>query len=213
MPSYVVTGASRGIGLEFIRQLSTNPDNLVIGLVRNVPDTLARLDDEDTTTSRRKNLHILPADLTSPSSLSKAAEALAKLLPSDSGLDNLIGNAALIAENTALKTLTSADPEVLLKDLDDSWTVNVVGNVHLVNTFLPLLRRSTNTKKKVVAIISSGMADLDLINTSKVAYGAPYSMSKAALNVAVAKYNAELADQGFLFMAISPGVVDTGNCE
>ncbi|KAJ7837360.1 hypothetical protein B0H14DRAFT_2791503 [Mycena olivaceomarginata] len=36
-----------------------------------------------------------------------------------------------------------------------------------------------------------------------------YSISKAALNVVVAKYAAQFKANGFIFLAISPGIVDT----
>jgi NAD(P)-dependent dehydrogenase (short-subunit alcohol dehydrogenase family) len=38
---------------------------------------------------------------------------------------------------------------------------------------------------------------------------APYTISKAALNALVAKYNVAYRSQGILFMSISPGFVDT----
>ena len=204
MPSYVVTGASRGLGLEFIRQLSDQQDSVVIGLVRNKRDTEKRLGED----AWRKNLHVIEADLQKISSLQKAADAVGKV--TGGSLDYLIGNAAWLGGENAFRTLTELQPDVLKKQLDDAMEVNVVGNVYLINTFLPLLRQS-NTKK--IAMISTGMADLDLINTAKETSSSAYSMSKAALNVAVAKYNAELSGEGFLFMSISPGVVDTGGMD
>ena len=54
------------------------------------------------------------------------------------------------------------------------------------------------------------MADADFINQVDITIAAPYSISKAALNVAVAKYNALYRSEGILFMAISPGLVNTG---
>lgn len=39
---------------------------------------------------------------------------------------------------------------------------------------------------------------------------APYCISKAAMNMAVAKFSAQYVDQGVLFTTIAPGDVDTG---
>lgn len=47
--------------LEFIRQLSNDPSNTVVGLVRNKTSTLESLDPE---LKQRTNLHILQADIT-----------------------------------------------------------------------------------------------------------------------------------------------------
>jgi NAD(P)-dependent dehydrogenase (short-subunit alcohol dehydrogenase family) len=89
-----------------------------------------------------------------------------------------------------------------------SFKVNVVGNVHLFNLFLPLLQKGS--VKKVIAI-STGMADIELIRKYEIDIGGPYSISKAALNAAVAKYSAQYQKDGILFMSISPGLVDTGH--
>lgn len=53
------------------------------------------------------------------------------------------------------------------------------------------------------------MADIDLINESEVEVAGPYSVSKAAANVVIAKYNAALKNEGILFLSISPGYVAT----
>ena len=99
------------------------------------------------------------------------------------------------------------DPQTLIKDLQISFDVNVIGVINTVNVFVPLLRQG---REKKVFTLSTGMADIDLINQIDIAVAAPYSISKAALNVAVAKYSALYKSEGILFMAVSPGFVDTG---
>lgn len=85
---------------------------------------------------------------------------------------------------------------------------NVIGNVNLFNLFMPLILKG---QQKKVAFISSGHADLEFIRTSEIESNAPYSVNKAAGNIVVAKFGAEYAKQGVLFISISPGVVDTGH--
>ena len=99
------------------------------------------------------------------------------------------------------------DPQTLIKDLRASFETNVIGVINTVNTFIPLLRKG---QEKKVFTLSTGAADIDLINQVDIADAAPYAISKAALNAAVAKYNALYKKEGILFMAISPGLVDTG---
>ena len=89
----------------------------------------------------------------------------------------------------------------------DSFNVNVVGVVKTINAFMPLIQQST--VKKVITI-STGMADFDLVNEFEIDNAAPYSISKSAANMVVAKYNARYKKDGILFLAISPGLVDTG---
>jgi NAD(P)-dependent dehydrogenase (short-subunit alcohol dehydrogenase family) len=84
---------------------------------------------------------------------------------------------------------------------------NVVGNIHLFNIFLPLVLKG---KVKKVVAISSGVADLDLINDLEIDTMPLYAASKASLNVIVAKFNAQYKRDGVLFLSISPGVVEVG---
>lgn len=87
-------------------------------------------------------------------------------------------------------------------------TTNVLGNIQLYNLFMPQIL--AGDVKKVVSI-STGMADLDLVNTYEVYMGPLYSASKAALNLITAKFSAQYKKDGVLFLSLSPGFVDTGN--
>ncbi|KAF6224741.1 hypothetical protein HO133_009934 [Letharia lupina] len=202
MPSYVVTGASRGLGLQFVSTLSSDTQNVVIGLVRN--KTAA---EKAFGKAVPKNLSFLEADITDLDALKSAATETARL--TGGGLDYLINNAALISNTSRYRTLGdfADDPQTLIKDLQVSFEINVIGVINTVNTFIPLLRRG---REKKVFTLSTGVADVDFLNQLDIAVSAPYSISKGAVNVAVAKYNALYKSEGILFMAISPGLVDTG---
>ena len=86
--------------------------------------------------------------------------------------------------------------------------VNVVGNIHLFNLFIPLIRKGQ--AKKVIAI-SSGQGSLEIIPKLKIKVASLYAISKAGLNTAVAKFGVQYAEEGILFMSICPGMVDTGH--
>ncbi|KAK5089760.1 hypothetical protein LTR70_006602 [Exophiala xenobiotica] len=204
MSSYVVNGASRGIGFEFLRQLSSNPANTVIGIVRDVKSTGAKV----TAEINRSNVHIVQGDLDSYESLKKASEATASI--TGGSLDYLISNGARLPEDSNFVGFgeLGKNPAALEEELMAGCKTNVVGNVHLFNLFLPLILKG---QQKKVITISSGHADLDLISKYEIEVTGPYAVGKAATNAVVAKFGAEYAKDGVLFMSISPGVVDTGH--
>jgi NAD(P)-dependent dehydrogenase (short-subunit alcohol dehydrogenase family) len=77
----------------------------------------------------------------------------------------------------------------------------------LYNLFLPLILKG---KIRKVVAITTGLADIDLTLKYGLYEAAPYAISKAAMNMATAKFQAEYEKDGVLFLGISPGVVDTG---
>jgi NAD(P)-dependent dehydrogenase (short-subunit alcohol dehydrogenase family) len=139
-------------------------------------------------------------------SLTAAAAQVSKL--TNDSLDVLIVNGAYNnAETFKIKPSAFAGQEDLLrKDLIASIDVNVLGVVHSINAFLPLIRKGIFKK---IIVISTGLADVDVTINSENPMSVVYSTSKAALNMIVAKYAAELKSEGVILLALSPGVVNT----
>ncbi|KAJ4062536.1 hypothetical protein NW761_012500 [Fusarium oxysporum] len=99
------------------------------------------------------------------------------------------------------------DPEHLVKNLQDSFNVNVIGNFHLFNHFTPLVLKGQG--KKVIAI-SSSMSDIDFIRQFEIEPAPAYAISNAGSSVLTAKFAARYAKEGVLFMSIYPGSVNSG---
>ncbi|PHH86368.1 hypothetical protein CDD83_10353 [Cordyceps sp. RAO-2017] len=205
MPSYVITGVSRGLGFEFLRQLCQDSGNTVIGLVRDKPSTDKRVADELKAPS---NVHVLQADITDYSSLEKAVAAVSEI--TGGSLDYLVANAGFVSTWDAYDPIgvLGQSPQKLEEDFLRSFRTNVIANIHLINLFMPLILRG---RVKKVIHVSTGHADLDPIKDYDADVASGYAMSKAAMNVAVAKFSAQYRKDGVLFISISPGVVDTGH--
>ncbi|EPQ50278.1 NAD P-binding protein [Gloeophyllum trabeum ATCC 11539] len=202
MPSYVVTGAARGIGFGFLKKLSEDPNNTVFGLVRK----LSTSTDAKELASKRPNVHILQADIVDDKALAAAAEEVAKV--TGGSLDVLINNAG-VQDLGYLNADIDGFPnfETLKKDLFATLEVNVYGVMITILTFIPLLKKSSI--KKVVTL-SSAMCDLDFINGTGMTTSVSYSISKGAVNVAMAKFAAKFKDDGIIFLSICPGLTSTG---
>ncbi|KAJ7625302.1 hypothetical protein DFH06DRAFT_742295 [Mycena polygramma] len=197
MPSYVVTGAARGIGFAFVNELSADSSNSVFALVRNKATATQLLN------LSRKNVMVLQADITDPKALELAATEVSKV--TGGKLDYLINNAG--KNNCPGFTIDNfPSPEAVEEDMLDHFKTNTIGVVHATNAFLPLLKNGT-TKKVITS--SSPLADLDVTLAGEFPGQASYSISKAALNMVVAKYAARYKADGFVFLSLSPGVVNT----
>lgn len=188
---------------QYLKTLSRDPSNTIIGLVRTLGPTEAQV-----ATDKFPNVHILHGDLDDSASLYTAAEKVSAL--TNNTIDYLIVNGANQSGATrslAAGDYTGAEKEaLLLSELDSCMRTNVVGALYSINAFLPLLLHSTI--KKVVCI-SSGAADPDVSLKTGLKEQLPYSMSKAALNVLVAKFAAQYREQDVKFLALSPGFVLT----
>ncbi|EMR66150.1 hypothetical protein MGN70_014170 [Eutypa lata] len=205
MSVYVITGVSKGIGFEFLKQYSDDQKNTVIGLVRDKVGTEKKIAAE---LGNRPNVQILHADLTKYASLKQAAADVAKIV-GDRGIDYLIANGGIVPLFDVYGPIgdLSDRPEELEEVCKQLWETNVVGNIHLIHLFLPLVMKG---KVKKVIALSSGHADLDFTNTLDVDTSPLYTASKAALNSIMSKFSTQYKKDGVLFLSISPGVVEVG---
>lgn len=125
----LVTGANRGIGLEFIRQLlSLNPaPKNVIATTRSNSDDLNKLK------SAHSNLHVLVLDLIKYDQFENFTGQVQQIV-ADDGLDLLVNNAGILIRDN-LETVT---PKNLLTNIE----VNAVAPLALTKSLLPLLKVS-----------------------------------------------------------------------
>jgi NAD(P)-dependent dehydrogenase (short-subunit alcohol dehydrogenase family) len=123
-------------------------------------------------------------------------------------LDYLIVNGALVDRDSQKYQSTEfiGREEQLRKEMVESLDVNVVGVIYSVNAFLPLIREGSVKK---ITVISTGMADTEMVVKHGVPGAITYSSMKAATNMVVAKYAVELRSEGITLLALSPGLVNT----
>ena len=90
------------------------------------------------------------------------------------------------------------------------FETNVVGTVMVTQAFLPLLRASPGGKP-VVCNLSSQLGSIENALTAQGRAGgvASYRVSRAANNMAMRCFAGELGPEGFTFISMSPGWVQT----
>ncbi|KLO10733.1 NAD(P)-binding protein [Schizopora paradoxa] len=203
MLSYAITGASRGIGLGFVKSLAANPSTTVFALVRDVSSASSLHEFVDG--HNYQNVHILKADLNDVASIKAASEEVAKITKGT--LDVLINNAALVYQERINMMLDEfPDEKSLEEDMIDFYKTNTLGTIHMINAFLPLLRAG-GTKKCI--IIGSALASTKLARNTGVIRFSGYAMSKSALNIAGVRYATKYRSEGVIFLTITPGLVKT----
>jgi NAD(P)-dependent dehydrogenase (short-subunit alcohol dehydrogenase family) len=203
MPSYAITGAARGLGYEFVNQLSAIATNKVFGIVRSssAATNLQQL------SSTRKNVFIVEADVSDPKAVLAAAESVGKV--TGGSLDVLIHNAVSKHMPSMLTTasgFTPDNPEFAYEAFNETFKTGLYGALWTTNAFLPLIEKG---QEKKIIHISTAMADLEFIKITGIDHGVPYAVSKSAQTMLATKYAAELAPKGIKVLALSPGWVDT----
>ena len=174
--TYLVTGASRGLGAEFVRQLR-GAGHDVIAAVR---------DPERAGDAVGAGARVVSLDVTKPVSFDAFASALA------TPVDVLVNNAGVAAPDASLAAL-SCDT------FEDVFRTNVFGLALLTRALLPLLRRGG---RRTIVNVSSSLGSLEKTQGG-VSYA--YCASKAALNMLTVQMHKELAKDGFTVISLDPG--------
>lgn len=184
----LVTGASRGLGLEFVRQYARLGARVFAGC--RAPDEAAELwalaGDE------ALDVEPLALDVTERAPVDAAVEHIG----GDGHLDVLINNAGLSPRGEEFSNL---DADAMLRVLH----VNAIAPMIVAQRCRALLAASERPR---IVNLSSAMGSL-----AKKEYGRHYSYaaSKAALNMLTRAAAHDLRDEGVVVVALHPGWVQT----
>ena len=182
---WVITGANRGIGLEFAKQLSARGDHVEAG-TRDAgrPGPLSDL-------ALGGNVNVHACDVASDDSVLAFARAIG-----DVPVDVLINNAGIMGKMLSFEGLD-------LDDVMQTMNVNALGAIRVTRALMPQMLKGTTRR---VVHITSGMGSI-ADNGSGGAYG--YRMSKAALNMANKSLSVDYKAKGFTCVVMNPGWVQT----
>lgn len=187
--AWLVTGANRGIGFEFVKQLSTRENVVIFATARN-PSKATALNELEATNPK---VHVLQLESTSAADAAAAATQIEKIA---GGLDVVIANAG-IANNWQDIT------EVEIASFEEHLQVNVIGTMILFKAVYPLLlKRQT---RKFISISTLAASLKNMLPVQATVYGA----SKVALNWVTKSIHNELGSKGFIAFPMNPGAVDT----
>lgn len=183
----LVTGANRGLGLEFVRQLLARGDHVIAACRHPGKATdLNRLAGD-----HPGRLHVLPLDVGDE----KSRNAFARELPLVAdGIDLLVNNAGVLHSGERFGHVPPAQ-------LDDTLRTNASGPFLLTQTLAPHIADGGK-----VANLSSqlgSIASVDGFHTPS------YAISKAAQNMATALLATALRERGIAVVALHPGWVQT----
>ena len=177
----LVTGATRGIGLELVKQLIARGDR-VIGTARSEAKAGALRD---------LRARVVELDAASATSIAGLGERLG-----GEAIDVLINNAGVSSSSKTLSVLDAAE-------LQGVMFVNAIAPMLVTKAVIANLRSG---KGKLVCQITSQLGSI-ANNTGGSSYG--YRASKAALNQMNRSLAAELGGEGFVCVAVHPGWVRT----
>lgn len=186
MARWVITGANRGIGLEFVRQLAERGDS-----VEATARDLAASGDLAGLAKKHERVRLHAVDVRDDESV----RAMARVI-GDDAVDVLVNNAGVMGKMTSLENVDMADAMA-------TFDANALGPIRVTRALLPNLQRAERPR---VAHITSGMGSIG-DNSSGGAYG--YRMSKAALNMANKSMSVDLRDRGITAVVVNPGWVQT----
>ena len=192
--NYLVTGANRGLGLEFTKQILQEGHN-VYATCRNTND----IDDLNEYSGKYKDsLIILKLDINDHDSILKLNKKL-KNVP----IDVMINNAGIIGplpyfENTFKQHYGTIDYDVWA----DVFKTNLFGPVKMAETFLDQIEKGQDKKMVFISSVVGSIAD-----DHQKAFA--YATSKTALNKSVALMADILKEREVKVLAMCPGYVKT----
>ena len=183
MPTALITGAGRGLGLEFARQFADDGWTVLAGVREpERADDLRRIDGD---------VSPVPLDVADPASVAILGERLSGV-----PIDLLINNAGVYGPR-----------QMVLGEFDyDAWRevfeVNTLAPMRVAEAFIEHIRAGQG--RKIVTVSSKMGSIADSSGGSYI-----YRSSKAGVNAAMKALAMDLQPEGFTIVVVHPGWVRT----
>ena len=187
MPSVLVTGSNRGLGLEWCRQYAEA--GLRVYATCRHPESAAEL---HALAAAHPAISVHRLDVTQPESVYALRVELR-----DAPIDVLVNNAGLYLEKYARTEALRYD------EWQQTFEVNALGPMRVTEALLEAVARS---EKRLVVAITSHMGSIAEITAPGDYY---YRSSKAALNAAMKGLSLALQERGIGVLLLHPGWVRT----
>lgn len=188
LPTVLVTGSDKGLGLEFVRQYAARGTR-VIATARN-PAGAVEL---NALAATNPQVIIEKLDVTDHAAIDALAAKYA-----DTPIDVLINNAG-ISGGMQSQSFGKLDYEVFM----DVLRVNTIAPLKMSEAFLPSITASRD--KRIVAV-SSTEASISMVKSARLYF---MRTSKAALNMEMRNLAFQLKSRGVAVGLLNPGLVDT----
>ena len=189
MQRVLVTGANRGLGLEFVHQLLMRGARVVAACRQ--PGRALKL--TELAAAHPGHLHVVPLDLDKERSIAGLAHEAGMLTDR---LDALINNAGVLVPGERYGELTA-------KAFAETFATNAIGPLLLTQALTPLLEHGQAPRVVNLSSDLGSHADTVVFNTPS------YAISKAALNMVTRLTAAELRARGITVISLNPGWVRT----
>jgi NAD(P)-dependent dehydrogenase (short-subunit alcohol dehydrogenase family) len=193
MSTVLITGANRGLGIEFVKQYAADGWN-VLATARE-PEKAQELKQ---IASRHRGVSTHTMDIADDESIEKLVGELGGI-----AVDVMIHNSGIYPQKG------QKFGEIDYGGWSEALETNLFGPMRLTEALIDNVAAS---ERKQIAAISSSMASLRAIQGGSVAQAGvayQYRTSKTALNMAMAVLATELASRGISVVMIDPGWVKT----
>ena len=192
MPTVLITGANRGLGLEFTRQYAADGWK-VIATCRN-PEAAVDLK------RMPGNILICAVDIAQKTQIRAIADELATL-----PIDVLINNAGVHGPRDASSSFGDVDVIAWLEVMH----VNAMAPMKVTEAFLPQVQASRQKKIVFISSRAGSIAERGSLPHHKPGGPYIYRTSKAALNAVAKGLGFDLCPHGISVIVLHPGWVKT----
>jgi len=193
----LVTGCSRGLGLEMVKQLALRDTGKIFASCRT-PEKASELGE---LSKKHENIYVTKLDVNDLNSFKSLNENVVKFCGTE-GLNVLINNAGISPKSTRINLVT---PD----QMTETFFTNVVAPLMLTKSLIPILGQGAAASDKNSLVVNLSSILGSIAENTKQGGLYPYRSSKTALNSVTKSLSIDLGSLNISAVSLHPGWVQT----